>query len=173
MTEPTTVVDYVARRILVALPEAYDEARARYEQLVPIVDLEACSSAGSWAAVLAAVEVQAPNGFMRYYRGDVTSVVAGSPSRWKATQYLMGNHTIAETMFRHDPSVMVYAPLRTLIYEDPAGRTRLAVDQPSLQFASFGDPRIAEVGVRLDALLSRLIALLGGEPPELVALRPG
>lgn len=52
----------------------------------------------------------------------------------------MGNHTIAETMFRHDPSVMVYAPLRTLIYEDPAGRTRLAVDQPSLQFASFGDP---------------------------------
>uniref|UniRef100_A0A5Q5BS70 DUF302 domain-containing protein n=2 Tax=unclassified Mycobacterium TaxID=2642494 RepID=A0A5Q5BS70_MYCSS len=124
MTEPTTVVDYVARRILVALPDAYDEARARYEQLVPIVDLEACSSAGSWAAVLAAVEVQAPNGFMRYYRGDVTSVVAGSPSRWKATQYLMGNHTIAETMFRHDPSVMVYAPLRTLIYEDPAGRTR-------------------------------------------------
>lgn len=110
---------------------------------------------------------------MRYYRGDVTSVVAGAPSRWKATQYLMGNHTIAETMFRHDPSVMVYAPLRTLIYEDPAGRTRLAVDQPSLQFASFGDPRIAEVGVRLDALLSRLIALLGGEPPELAALRPG
>lgn len=33
MTEPTAVVDYAARRIAVALPDAYDEARVHYEQV--------------------------------------------------------------------------------------------------------------------------------------------
>lgn len=36
--------------------------------------------------------------------------------------YLMGNHTIAEQMFRHDPRAMLYAPLRILIWEGSTGR---------------------------------------------------
>jgi hypothetical protein len=168
MTLPFSTVDYASRRIRVALPRPYDEARRHYEQLVPAVDTAAFSQAGSWGEVLEVVKTNAPNGFMLYYRGDVSAAVAGSSSHWRATQYLMGNHTIAETMFRHDPSVMVYAPLRTLIYVDPDGVTRFAVDQPSLQFGSFGDPRIAEVGLRLDALVAQLVTLLGADlPPAL------
>jgi len=92
----------------------------------------------------------------------------GSPSFWKATQYLMGNHTIAERMFRHDPSVMLHAPLRTLLYADPDGDTKLAVDQPSLLFASYDNPQVASVGRELDRLLAELITLLGGDaPPQL------
>ena len=102
---------------------------------------------------------------MRYYRNDITAVMAGSPSLWKATQYLMGNHTIAERMFRHDPSVMLHAPLRTLLYADPDGDTQLAIDQPSVLFASYDDPRIADVGRELDTLLAGLVTLLGGDPP--------
>ncbi|HYR16429.1 MAG TPA: DUF302 domain-containing protein, partial [Mycobacterium sp.] len=79
--------------------------------------------------------------------------------------YLMGNHTIAERMFRHEPSVMLHAPLRTLIYADPDGDTKLAVDQPSLLFAGYNVPEIAAVGRELDALLAQLIGLLGGEIP--------
>ena len=63
--------------------------------------------------------------------------MASSPSFWKATQYLMGNHTIAERMFRHDPSAMLHAPLPTLLYADADGDTKFAVDQPSLLFASY------------------------------------
>jgi len=44
-------------------------------------------------------------------------------------------------MFRHDPSVMLHAPLRTLLYADADGDTKLAVDQPSLLFASYDNPR--------------------------------
>src|SRR6202012_2090461 len=109
------------------------------------------------------------HGFMRYYRGDVTATMAGSTSLWKATQYLMGNHTIAERMFRHDPSVMLHAPLRTLLYADPAGDTYLAVDQPGLLFASYDDERVAQGGLELDALLAELIRLLGGTAPAPLA----
>jgi hypothetical protein len=103
---------------------------------------------------------------MRYTRMDVTALMASSPSFWQATQYLMGNHTIAERMFRHDPSVMLHAPLRTLIYADPDGDIKLAVDQPSLLFNSFGRADIASVGMELDALLAELIRLLGAEVPS-------
>jgi hypothetical protein len=72
-------------------------------------------------------EINAPHGFMIYYRSDLTAVMAGSQSFWKATQYLTGNHTIAERMFRHDPSVMLHAPLRTLLYADLSPRLPRAV----------------------------------------------
>ncbi|MFJ9843238.1 DUF302 domain-containing protein [Kitasatospora sp. NPDC101155] len=165
MTMHTTTVDHPARRLVVALPQPYDAAREQYETLVPEVDQARFFQLASWDATLELAEINAPYGFMRYYRGDLTALMAGSPSHWKATQYLMGNHTIAERMFRHDPSVMLHAPLRTLLYADPDGDTKLAVDQPSLLFASYHDERISAVGRELDALLAQLISLLGGEMP--------
>jgi uncharacterized protein (DUF302 family) len=165
MTTNTTAIDHADRRLVVALPRPYDEARAHYETLVPHVDSARFSQMGSWLATQELAEINAPYGFMIYYRSDVTAVMAGSPSFWKATQYLMGNHTIAERMFSHDPSVMLHAPLRTLLYADPDGDTKLAVDQPSLLFASYGNPQIADVGRELDTLLARLIILLGGGLP--------
>ena len=74
--------------------------------------------------------------------------------------YMMGNNVVVETMYRHDPAVMLYAPLRTTIYEDSAGATHFSIDQPSTRFASFGDPRITEVGRLLDTKLAELLSLL-------------
>jgi hypothetical protein len=55
---------------------------------------------------------------------------------------------------------MLYAPLRTLIYTDSADRTRLAVDQPSMMYASFADPVITEVGLDRDRQLAELLDAL-------------
>ena len=166
MTTNTITIDHASRRLVVALPAPYDAAREQYETLVPAVDFARFLQTASWQATLELAEVNAPHGFMRYYGSDVTTIMAGSTSLWKATQYLMGNHTIAERMFRHDPSVMLHAPLRTLLYADADGDTKLAVDQPSLLFASYHNPAIATVGEELDALLLGLIELLGGEVPK-------
>src|ERR1700758_5741207 len=166
MTTHTTTIDHPSRRLVVALPALYDEAREQYESLVPEVDLARFFQMASWQATLELAEINAPHGFMRYARGDVTAQMASSPSFWKATQYLMGNHTIAERMFRHEPSVMLHAPLRTLLYADADGDTKLAVDQPSLLFGSYDNADIAAVGQELDALLVGLIELLGGKVPD-------
>jgi hypothetical protein len=166
MTTRTTAIDYPDRRLVIALPEPYDAARDHYETLVPEADSARFYQMTSWQAVLELTEINAPHGFMYYARMDVTALMAPSPWSWKATQYLMGNHTIAERMFRYDPSVMLHAPLRTLLYADTDGDTKLAVDQPSLLFASYGDPNIASVGRELDDLLGALIELLGGTIPH-------
>jgi hypothetical protein len=166
MTTKTTAADHPSRRLVVALSAPYDAAREQYETLVPAVDFARFFQMASWQATLELAEINAPHGFMRYYSSDVTAIMASSTSFWKATQYLMGNHTIAERMFRHDPSVMLHAPLRTLLYADADGDTKLAVDQPSLLFASYHNSDIAAVGHELDALLVGLIELLGGEVPK-------
>lgn len=165
MTSTSTAIEHPSRRLSVRLPESYDAARAHFETLVPTLDATRFYQMSSWEATLELAEINAPHGFMRYHRTDVTAILAGSPSFWKATEYLMGNHTIAERMFRHDPAVMLHAPLRILLYADVEGNTLLAVDQPSLLFASYDNPDIASVGDELDDLLADLIALLGGQIP--------
>src|SRR6201988_5568279 len=166
MTSRSAPIDHPDRRLLIALPEPYDLAREHYETLVPEVHSARFFQMASWQATLDLAEINAPHGFMRYARSDVTALMASSPSYWKATHYLMGNHTIAERMFRPGPSVMLHAPLRTLLYADADGDTKLAVDQPSLLFASYHNSDIAAVGHELDALLVGLIELLGGEVPK-------
>jgi hypothetical protein len=88
--------------------------------------------------------------------------------------YLMGNHTIAERMFKHDPRAMLYAQLRTAIWEDAAGGAWFSFDQPSDQFASFGVEAITQVGVELDRKLAALLEALNVEvPPSLREHRSG
>jgi uncharacterized protein (DUF302 family) len=60
---------------------------------------------------------------------------------------------------------MLYAPLRTAIYETADGTTWFSIDQPSTRFSSFGNPAITEVGVELDHKLAALLEHLGAPVP--------
>jgi uncharacterized protein (DUF302 family) len=87
------------------------------------------------------IEASAPHGFLIYFRTDVHPVMTLAGDKAACVSYLMGNHTIAERMFRHDPRAMLYAPLHTVIWEDAAGDGWFTVHGPSTQFASFEIPR--------------------------------
>ena len=165
MTKDSTIIDHPARRLVVTLPRPYDAACEHFETMVPEADLRRFYQLGSWRATLELAEINGPYGFMRYDRSDVCALMAGSQSLWKATQYLIGNHTIAERAFREDASAVLHAPLPSLIYADPDGDTKFTIDQPSLLFDSYGSTEIAEVGRELDARLAQLITLLGGDVP--------
>jgi hypothetical protein len=78
----------------------------------------------------------------------------------------MGNHLIAETMYRHNPAIMLYAPLRLALYEDLDGGVHLSIDQPSDMFGSFGDPEISATGRLLDQKLAALLGALGVAVPD-------
>ncbi|MGP4016249.1 DUF302 domain-containing protein [Saccharopolyspora sp. 5N708] len=124
----------------------------------------------SWDTVLTAAEENAPHGFMRFWCTDVGGLMqlAGNPG--SCATYLMGNHTIAERMYRHDPAVMLYAPLRTTIHQDRHGVTWFSIDQPSTRFASFDVPDIAAIGLELDRKVANLLRVLDVPvPPALSA----
>ena len=72
-------------------------------------------SGGTWAEVRAKVAENAPNELMVYAKIDAIPLLGVAGHDVKAVEYLLGNHVIAETMFRHDPRALLYAPLRVLV----------------------------------------------------------
>ncbi len=140
-----------------------------YEEAVPANPVEEIAAlverGASWAEVIDAHAEWAPHGFLIYWRSDVHPVMQLAGDENDCVAYLMGNVTIAEQMFRHDPRAMLYAPLRTVIWEDAQERAWFTIDQPSTQFGSFGIPAVTAVGVELDRKLAALLEALRVEVP--------
>ena len=159
---------YTSRRLTVEVP-GVREFQRRYERAVPfepVAEVESLTGRrATWAEMLELVAEAAPHGFLLYWRGDVHPVMQLAGDDRDCIAYLMGNHTIAEQMFRHEPRAMLYAPLRTVIWEARDGRAWFTADQPSRQFRSFGIPAVAAVGVELDRKLAELLEALGVEVP--------
>ena len=159
---------YATRRLTVAVP-GVREFQQLYEEAVPenpVGEIAALvERQASWAQVIDAHAEWAPHGFLIYWRNDVHGVMQLASDENDCIAYLMGNVTIAEQMFRHDPRAMLYAPLRTVIWEDEHERGWFTVDQPSTQFSSFGIPAVSAVGVELDRKLAALLEVLRVEVP--------
>jgi hypothetical protein len=160
----TSTIPHLVNRLVVDTDDTFDDLRRRFESLVPTIDfaeLTAQIESGDVARVQRYTAEHAPHSFVTFWTFDPTPMMQLVGHCTRAITYMMGNNVIAETMYRHHPGVMLYAPLRTEIYEDAEGAVHLSIDQPSTKFASFGDPHIAEVGVQLDFKLAALLRLLG------------
>ncbi len=162
---PVETVVHQVHRLSVDVGAAFDDFRARYERAVPVVDAARWGEFTEWDTVLQVAAATAPNGFFIYWQTDVAPLMQLAGEQSPCVEYLMGNHTIAQRMFHHDPAVMLYAPLRVAIYQDLQGRTRFSVDQPSTRFASFGNPEITKVGFELDGKLAALLRVLKAPVP--------
>jgi uncharacterized protein (DUF302 family) len=161
---------YSANRFNVRIP-GVREFQARYEAAVPDLPMpeiiELIANGEPWSKMESLVDTVAPFGFMIFHRMHVTPAMTAAGNTAECVAYLMGNHLIAERMFRHDPRAMLYAPLRTLLWEDPSGDAWFTVDQPSLLFGSIGS-ELLEVGRELDRKLGSLLEALGAPIPELL-----
>jgi uncharacterized protein (DUF302 family) len=159
---------YLTRRLTVEVP-GVREFQDRYEEAVPANPSQELAvlveQGASWAEVLELHADRALHGFLIYWRNDVHTVMQLAGDDADCVAYLMGNVTIAEQMFRHDARAMLYAPLRTVIWEDKAGRAWFTVDQPSKHFGSFGIPEVSAIGLELDRKLGGLLESLRVEVP--------
>jgi hypothetical protein len=165
MTSATTQTRTV-RRLVIDVDD-FDDFRSRYEDAAPAYDLAArLPQLSNWDEVLKDIEAAAPYGFVRYGTIDGSPAFAIAGHKARSVIYLMGNHTIAETMYRHDPGVLLYAPLRLCLYEDLDGNAHLSIDQPSDQFGSLGHPDITATGKLLDNKLADLLGALHVAVPD-------
>ncbi|WP_345417647.1 DUF302 domain-containing protein [Pseudonocardia xishanensis] len=171
--ETVTAVAHEVVRLSIDTGVSFDDFRISYERAVPSFDIDRFSKLGSeqvsWETILAATAENAPHGFIRYWSSDVASLMRLAGDTGSCTTYLMGNHTIAQRMYTHNPAVMLYAPLRTVIHEDGQGICWFSIDQPSTRFASFGNPNITMVGRELDVKLADLLRFLDIPVPPTLA----
>jgi Domain of unknown function DUF302 len=166
---PIETISHQVDRLTIQIDESFDGFRNRYEQAVPVLQSERFDSlverGVDWQTILDATAENTPHHFIRYWSHDFTSLMSLAGDRGRCVEYLMGNHTIAERMYRHNPAILLYAPLRTAIVEDASGTTWFTVDQPSTRFGSFNTPQITEVGIELDHKLAALLEHLGAPVP--------
>jgi hypothetical protein len=162
-------ISHQVDRLTIRIDDTFDGFRNRYEQAVPVFQRERfdslVESGVDWQTILEATAENAPHDFILYWSHDFTSLMRLAGDRGRCVEYLMGNHTIAEKMYRYNPAILLYAPLRTAIVEDTDGATWFTVDQPSTRFSSFNTPQITEVGVELDHKLAALLGHLDAPVP--------
>jgi hypothetical protein len=170
----TTATTHLVTRLDVDTPEPFDDVRNRFESLVPTIDfaeLTALTETGDPARIRDFTAEHARHAFVNFWTFDPTPVMRLSGHTARAITYMIGNPVLAETMFRHDPAVMLYAPLRLEIHEDTDGRVHLSIDLPSSKFASFGQAGITDTGALLDDKLAELLRLM--QLPVPAALQNG
>jgi hypothetical protein len=164
-------LDYTVPRLTVPVPDAL-EFTERYEAAVPDLPLDTVRALAArrapWSEMKRLISGAAPFGFLIYFRNVVGPVMELAGNKSRCTAYLMGNHVIAERMFRYDPRAMMYAPLHTVIWEDREGKAWFTIDQPSAQFGSFGIPEVTEVGLELDHKVAALLEALSVPVPEVL-----
>jgi uncharacterized protein (DUF302 family) len=165
-----SAVSYQATKLTLETGQAYETFLERFEQAVPAFPLERlaplAAHSAPWQEVLDLTSAAAPHDFLVYSKLDAGQVMSLAGHSTRTAAYLVGNHTIAERMFRHDPSAMLHAPLRAVLWAGADGLARLAFDLPSAQFACFGNPEIAAVGVELDRKIAALLEHLDVAVPR-------
>ena len=162
--------DHSMTRLDVFTGVGFDDFLTAFEAAAPPYDpvpvQRIVESGGTWDEVRAKVAENAPNELMVYARIDAIPLLGVAGHDVKAVEYLLGNHVIAETMFRHDPVALLYAPLRVLVYSDPDGNAVFSMDQPSSAFGSLGIAEVTEVGLSLDRKVANLLRVIGVDPGE-------
>ena len=148
----------------------FEEFVAALEKAAPPVDRTAVEriteAGGDWDDVRAAAAENAPNDLMVYAKIGTSVFFGVAGHHTPAIEYLIGNHVIAETMFRHDPKAMLYAPLRMLVYGDDNGNAVFTMDQPGPAFGSLGIADVSKVGLDLDRKVITLLKVVGVDAEE-------
>ena len=148
----------------------FDEFRAALEKAAPPFDAapvaRIIADGGDWDDIRAAMRINAPNELIVYAMIDGTSLMAVAGHHTKAIEYLLGNHIIAESMFRYDPHALLYAPLRILLYADAEDQAVFSLQQPSTVFGSLGIPEVTAVGEGLDRKVDALLRVIGVDPGD-------
>jgi uncharacterized protein (DUF302 family) len=160
-------------RLVIGTGMPFDDFVSAFEEAAPAFDqapVEALvERGGTWEDIRAEVAKNAPNELMRYAKIDATPLLSVAGHTTKAIEYLVGNHVIAEGMFRFDPKTLLYAPLRMLVYSDDDDNAVFTMDKPSTAFGSLGLAQITTVGEGLDRKVAKLLRIVGVDADEAFA----
>jgi uncharacterized protein (DUF302 family) len=120
----------------------------------------------SWEEVIWAVEAYAgTSGFMIFGKTNHNVIPMLTRKRGRKYQYTIGNPLLAVQMTEHQPEVALYAPTRLVVYEDHEGRTFVAYDRFTWQFAQYEHEEIARMTLMVEGKLEALVAQAVGTSP--------
>jgi hypothetical protein len=157
-------------RIEIEAEVPFEVLRRTFEAEVPVLDddhfRQLVESGAEWKQFVQAASGNGIHSFVAFWRHYPSAIMRVGGSDAPSASYLIGDYATAARMFRHDPGVMLYAPLRVELHVNRRGLTVLSVDQPSSQLVSLGNNKITQAGYELDRMLGDLLEEIGLPRPE-------
>ncbi|MFZ1128014.1 DUF302 domain-containing protein [Methanoregula sp.] len=154
----------VVKHFVIASDRSYEAVReALNEQLGKQADWkkiaqEMKTTNPEWKQISKIITRQmGPSGFAVFSKIEFGPLLALKGSPAKAVQYLIGNPLLALMMIERVPEAALYAPLKLVLYEDPAGSVFIAYDSFASQLDQYPDPAIAPVAHLVEKKLGEMI----------------
>ncbi|NNC12499.1 hypothetical protein HII28_11500 [Planctomonas sp. JC2975] len=168
-----TATEYTATRVQLHVNARFESFVAAFEEAVPALsDANAAARLaedGDWSGFVRGLQWEAPSGFVRVWTSRPGELMRFAGNQTASAVWLIVNHGIGARLFRHDPAVMLYSPLRLEAHAARDAGTILGFDLPSSSFRGFGINKVTQAGAELDRALGDLIEDLG--MPRPTALR--
>ena len=166
------IVPVPVNRIEVEAAVAFGTLRRAFEAEVPAVDAahvrELLAQGAEWRRLTLETAGPGIHRFVRFWTDHPTPVMRVGGADIPSAVYLIGDYATAARMFRHDPSALLYTPIRVELHATRAGGTVLSVDQPSSSLSSFGNNKITQAGFELDRMLGDLLEELDLPRPSVL-----
>ncbi|MFF1572637.1 hypothetical protein ACFVWR_07825 [Leifsonia sp. NPDC058292] len=166
------IVPVAGKRIELETEIPFETLRRAFEREVPPLDEAAfdklLNDGAEWRRFVLEAGGNGIHSFVTFWRHSPTPVMTVGGSDAPSAVYLIGDYATAARMFRHDPGVMLYVPLRVELHVNRSGRTVFSVEQPSSQLVSFQNNKITQTGYELDRMLGDLIEELGLPRPSVL-----
>jgi hypothetical protein len=177
MNTEVRATPHAMARLDIPTAMSFDDFRRAFEAAAPAFDAEGVNQiiarGGGWDDIQAAAERNAPNGLIVYATIEIGQVMAAAGHTTKCVEYLLGNHVVAERLFRHDPATALYVPLRVVVRSDADDRAIFTIDRPSSVFGGWGNAEITAIGVELDHKVARLLQVITGRVPDVLLADAG
>ncbi|WP_314147086.1 hypothetical protein [uncultured Leifsonia sp.] len=166
---PTTVT-----RIELEAEVPFDTLCRALEAEVPPLDEDALrrliAEGADWSRLTRELAGPGIHRLVRFFTEDPTAVMRLGGADIPSAAYLIGDYLTAARMFRHDPGVLLYTPLRLELHAVGPARTILSVDQPSSALTGFGNNKIGQAAYELDRMLGDLLEEIGLPRPSVLRL---
>jgi hypothetical protein len=152
----------------------FDRLREDWEHIVPAFSrddaIKVVTSGGDWAAIEALTQTSAPHGLVNFFAFDPSPVFRLAGNTLRAVTYLASSIPLGESVFRHDPAAIHYAPMRVTLAERAGESAVLLVDKPADLLGVFADVEAASAV--FESRLADVLVLLGLAVPAGLAAMP-
>ncbi|MGN6127423.1 MAG: hypothetical protein ACTHON_12700 [Humibacter sp.] len=160
-----STVEYQARRVRLVTNARFESFVAGFEQAVPELTGEDAvarlTEDDDWSGFVRGLNWEAPSGFVRVWSSRPDELMRFAGSGTASAVWLILSHGVAARLFRHDPSTMLYSPIRIEAHAAAPAGTVVSFDVPSSRMRGFDINKITQAGAELDRALGDLIEDLG------------
>ena len=168
-----SIEEYAGHRVRLHTNARFEAFVAAFEQAVHELSqtdaLARLDEDPDWSGFARGLQWESPSGFVRVWSWTPSELLRHAGSATPSAVWLIVNHGIGARLFRHDPSAMLYSPLRVEAHAAQDAGTIVSFDVPSAALRGFGINKVTQAGAELDRALGDLLEDLG--LPRPAALR--